>query len=272
MLLLGMTCSGRDKGFIKYLKSENFNLKTKTQESAFSIKFPVLLPLWVWLRKFSKFICFVKEDSSLRVKNNFSTTSMSVFIIPVAKNLLAGSPHFHEWALFFNQRTSDPWQVDSRGLMFDAHTWTKEVWILPTKGREILLSGSRWGLLFRKLLWCCGLTHQWFCMGKGKCMQYELKGCEGRKCRTLYSTQYWKYLVRTCFNWFGCTAIPWKFWFTVAVTWISSSLRKEPWTGLLDVHSKPIPVLNWETIYVQKRKNSVNIVTSISWYILNEWI
>lgn len=184
------------------------------RRSRFSIKSPVPLPLGVWLRC-SKFICFfLKGESHLSWwRMTFLPTSVSVFIIPVAKSLLAGDPQFHEWALFFNQRTCDPWQVDSSGLVFDAQTWTKEAWILPTKRQEILLSGSHRGLLFRKLLWCGTVTHLWFCMGEGGCIECELKSWEGRKYRNLSSTQFCKYPVKICFNWFRCTATLLEIWF-----------------------------------------------------------
>lgn len=59
---------------------------------------------------------------------------------------------------------------------------------------------------------------------------------------------------------------------TVTVFWISSSLRKEPWTRLLNFYNKLIPVLDWEASYVQRVDNSMNILKFIGLYILNNWI
>lgn len=160
------------KGLSNISRVENSIYKLILKRSGFSIKSPLLLLLWVWIRWCSKFIYFVRKDSSVRVTRIFPPTSLPVFIIAVAKSLLAGNPQFHEWALFFNQKTCNPWQVNSSGLVFDTHSWTKEAWILPTKGKEILLSVSHWGLMFQKFLWCRGtVVHLWFCMGKRKWIQ-----------------------------------------------------------------------------------------------------
>lgn len=209
-----------DTGGLSNISRLENSISRLIQRGSFSIKFPVPLPLLVWLRWRSKFIYFLREESSFRVRNDFSAHFCVGFHNTCGKEPIGRQPQFQDWALLFNQRTCDPWQVGFCGLAFDAHTWTKEAWVLSTKRKETLSSGSHWGLLFRKLLWCGTVTHLWFYSRRGKCTECVLKSCEGILCGTLSSTQYWEYSVKTCFRGLKCTAALWKIWFTVNLNFI----------------------------------------------------
>lgn len=78
MLLSGMTFSRRDKEFIRYLKSGKFNLRTNFQEISIFHKIHGTFA-FMSLRGCSKFYCFVRENSSVRVKNDFYTHFFASF-------------------------------------------------------------------------------------------------------------------------------------------------------------------------------------------------